>query len=170
MASYLQPRFDHTRKEWGNSRRSTRLLMKRQQANGGFIKENPANLFVQVQGRSQAAVAVYVNLETDCMKSVWISATYKDRTIGTGNYEIFYKGFFRPRHSSLQMWNIKEGDVLTLVPQTDPTWISFLKHHPNYYYINPASAAQYELWAKTPQNNASKACLDNNNNTPVIFI
>ena len=166
MGSYLQPRYNHTTEAWGNHRRSMRLSLKRQEANGGLIKKNPNNLFVQVRGRSQT-VAVYVNLETDCMKSAWASARYNDKTIGC-NYEMFYKGFFRPRHSSLQMWNIKAGDVLTLVPQTDPTWISFLKHHPNYHMYNPANAAQYELWAKAPQNNAAKTCLDNN--TPVIFI
>ena len=167
MGSYLQPRYNHVKETWEDQRRSMRLSLQRQQINGGLIKEIPNNLFVQVQGRSQA-VPVYVNLETDCMKSAWVAAAYKDKTIATGNCEIFFKGFFRPRHTSLQMWNVKEGDVLTLVPQTDPTWISFLKHHPNYYYSYPANATQYELWAKTPQNNAGKPCLDNN--TPVIFI
>ena len=155
--SYPQPRYNPKTEGWEDHRRSMRLSLQRQQANGGLIKKNPDNLLVQVKGREKA-VPVYVNLETDCVKSPWVAATYKDTTIGC-NYEVFFNGFFRPRHSSLKMWNIKEGDVLTLVPQTDPTWISFLKHHPNYYYINPASAAQYELWAKTQ-----------NNTIPVIFI
>ncbi len=160
MGSYLQPRFDPTTGEWGNSRRSMRLSLQRQQASGGLIKKNPLpNLWVQEQGREAQRVHVHVDLETDAMKSAWAEARDLDRTIGP-LFEIFYKGFFRPRHTSLQMWNIKAGDVLTLVPQTDPTWISFLKHHPNYYMYNPASAAQYELWAKN----------NNNNTTPVIFI
>ena len=149
--SYFQPRYVPMKKEWRMHRRSKRYHIRRQKANGGWIqkKELKANLWVQIQGSEKQRVHVYVDLETDSMKSAWSEA--RDHAVTDGgigcSYEMFYKGYFRPRHSSLKMWGIKEDDVLTLVPLTDPSWIKFKKLHPQYYVTSLSSAAAYETWA-----------------------
>ena len=124
------------------------ILKQRQQASGGLIKKKTPNLWVQVQGREAERVHVYVNLETDAMKSAWIEAREVDGSIGP-LFEMFYKGYFRPRHTPLAFWGVKKDDVITLIPQTDPSWIQFFKQHPLYHNQLPwVSPQHYENWAR----------------------
>jgi len=88
--SYIQPQW--TGEKWQEKRRSKRLLHKRQVASGGYIDpkiRNPPNLNVYVQDL-RITVPVYVNLETDVLKSAWCEARDLNGKIG-GGYEMFYQ-------------------------------------------------------------------------------